>query len=274
MNGATVTEPTRRGWFRFGLRSLFIVVTLACCYLAWERSAVLHRQAVLKELRSNPNYQITSAEQWSRRSIITNPAERMATVSPVRRWLGDQAIQEITYQPHLDSAAHEVARVRLAFPEATFHKEERLFEPCHPGCFPAGTMVQTLAGPRRIETIRVGDLITTIDPDGDATATQVQTIFVTDNQLWQIDTDDGLLITTKTQPLYVGAGENAQVGDLQAGDTIFRWQNGVAHPTTVRAVSSTDRVAKVYNLILGNSEVFVAGEFLARSKPPADDPLP
>lgn len=270
MNEAAVSDLPRRRWFRFGLRTLFVVVTLVCCYLAWERSAVLHRQEVLKELRANPNYQITSAEQWSRRSIVTNPAEQMAKVSPVRRWLGDQAIQEIVYQPHLDPASPEVARVRRAFPEATFRKEERLFEPCHPGCFPAGTMVLTLAGPRRIETIQTGDLITTIDADGDATASQVQTIFVTDNQLWQIDTDDGLLITTKTQPLYVGAGETAQVGDLQAGDTIFRWRNGASHAVKVRAVSSTDRVAKVYNLILGNSEVFVAGGFLARSKPPAE----
>ena len=34
-------------------------------------------------------------------------------------------------------------------------------------------------------------------------------------------------------------------------------------------VTKTDRVVQVFNLVLNDSELFVAGGFLARSKPPA-----
>jgi hypothetical protein len=38
---------------------------------------------------------------------------------------------------------------------------------------------------------------------------------------------------------------------------------------TVHRVSQTDRIENVYNVILGDSQTFVAESFLARSKPPA-----
>jgi hypothetical protein len=259
-----MTDQSRRRWFRFGLRTLFIVVTVLCCYLAWETSVVRQRQAVLKELRAKGRVQIVTAQ----RAQLSLPNSRVAQVSLVRRLLRDEAIQGIWFGWYPAAPQEERERLAKVFPEATFH--EILPEPCHPGCFPAGTMVETLSGRRRIETIQQGDFITTIAADGDAATAQVETIFVADNRLWQVDTDAGSLVTTQTQPLYVGAGVNAQVGDLHQGDTIFRWQEGVAHPVKVLAVSPSDRVEKVYNLILGNSEVFVAGGFLARSKPPAE----
>jgi hypothetical protein len=38
----------------------------------------------------------------------------------------------------------------------------------------------------------------------------------------------------------------------------------------VLAVVPTERTEKVFNLVLGNSKYFIAGGFLARSKPPAE----
>jgi hypothetical protein len=97
----------------------------------------------------------------------------------------------------------------------------------------------------------------------------VQSVFVTDNRLWQVDTDAGSLVTTQTQPLCLATDKILQVGDLHPGDTILRREDGVNHAVRVLAVSATGRIEKVYNLILENSEIFVAGGFLARSKPPA-----
>jgi hypothetical protein len=42
--------------------------------------------------------------------------------------------------------------------------------PCHPGCFPAGTAVATPGGPRPIESLRRGDLVTLVGPDGTPTS--------------------------------------------------------------------------------------------------------
>jgi hypothetical protein len=58
-------------------------------------------------------------------------------------------------------------------------------------------------------------------------------------------------------------------GELKAGDKVFRWQDGKRQVANVLAVTPTDRVEKVFNLILGDSEMFIAGGFLAHSKPPA-----
>jgi hypothetical protein len=268
VNEATIATRPGRRWFRFGLRTLFVVVTVLCCYLAWETSVVRHRQKALREMQTLGGFQIVTAAAYDQQFRGTPIGAPPAKVSLIRRLLGDQAIQEIWVHWYNKPADAEIQRFARTFPEAKL--QESLAEPCHPGCFPTGTMVETLSGLRRIETIREGDFITTIDADGDETSAQVQSIFITDNRLWQVDTDAGSLVTTQTQPLYVGAGENVQVGDLHAGDTIFRWQDGVAHSVNVRAVSSTSRVEKVYNLILGNSQVFVAGGFLARSKPPKE----
>jgi hypothetical protein len=137
----------------------------------------------------------------------------------------------------------------------------------------------------------------------------VQSIFVTKNRLWKVETDDGVLLTTQTQPLVQcgpplrgrtsdsspplrgrtsdaegrdvpdslsGRGATDQLflvkaaGDLVPGDRILRLSAGQVREVAVRQVSATDRVEKVFNLVLGDSELFIAGGFVARSKPPAE----
>jgi hypothetical protein len=149
--------------------------------------------------------------------------------------------------------------------------------PCHPGCFPAGTLVLTPKGPRAIDTIRAGDGVTVVRPDGTGVAGKVQSVFVTRNRLLKVETEAGDLLTTETQPLVLADGTIRAAGELQAGDRVFRWQDGKRQAVRVRAVHATDRVEQVFNLVLGDSEVFVADGFLARSKPPglaAVEPTP
>jgi hypothetical protein len=56
---------------------------------------------------------------------------------------------------------------------------------------------------------------------------------------------------------------------LEPGEAILQYRDGSIVPAVVREVSATDRTGKVFNLILDDADVFVAGGFLARSKPPA-----
>jgi hypothetical protein len=140
--------------------------------------------------------------------------------------------------------------------------------PCHPGCFPVGTLVQTPQGTRPIDTIRAGDMVTIVRADGESEPGKVKSVFITQNRLLKLQTDAGDLITTETQPLVLAAGGIKGAGELKAGDKIFRWQDGKRQVAQVVAVTTTERVEKVFNLILGDSEVFIAGGFLARSKPP------
>src|SRR5262249_15855225 len=100
---------------------------------------------------------------------------------------------------------------------------------------------------------------------------KVQSIFITQNRLLKVQTDDGHLFTTETQPLCLADGTTRAAGELQAGDRVFRWQDGKRRMVKVRAVSPANRLEKVFNLVLGDSEMFIAGGFVVRSKPPALD---
>lgn len=148
--------------------------------------------------------------------------------------------------------------------------EERPLPPCHPGCFPAGTAVRVERGVVPIERIGKGDVVTTVDADGKAVARKVTDVFVTKNTLVQVRTSEGILSTTATQPLCLASGKFAPAGDLKAGDKIWQWHSGERRAVAVVEVTPTKRETEVYNLVLGDSIVFIAGDFLARSKPPAE----
>ena len=147
--------------------------------------------------------------------------------------------------------------------------EGKLYPPCHPGCFPAGTPVATPTGPRAIESIKAGDVVTLVGPDGAAVSGPVHSVFKTDNRLIEIQTESGTIRTTLTQPLCLKAGGFRTAEDLKAGDEIWRWVDGKRQATRVTGVTTTGVDAPVFNLVVGESAIFVAGGFLARGKPPA-----
>ena len=144
-------------------------------------------------------------------------------------------------------------------------------EPCHPGCFPAGTKIAVPGGTKPVERVAAGDVVTTVNAEGVVGQAKVSSVFVTRNRLIEVRTDGGILITTATQPLSLAGGELRAAGALQAGDRIHTWDGLKRRDVAVREVSVTDRDARVYNLILGDPVLFVADGFLARSKPPAAD---
>jgi hypothetical protein len=147
--------------------------------------------------------------------------------------------------------------------------EGKLYPPCHPGCFPAGTMVATPAGPRAIETIQAGETVTLVGPDGAALRGPVHSVFKTDNRLVEVRTEAGSIRTTLTQPLCLTAGRFRTAEDLKAGDEVWQWVDGKRQAARVTGVEKTGLDAPVFNLVVGESAVFVAGGFLARGKPPA-----
>ncbi len=149
-------------------------------------------------------------------------------------------------------------------------------EPCHPGCFPAGTLIDTPAGTSAIERLREGDSVTTIGADGAPSQTRVYSVFMTQNRLIAVKTEAGTLITTETQPLCLADGRLKAAGELKGGEQIQTWMGKAKSNTTVKAITPTGRTAQVFNLILGEPVFFVANGYLARSKPPkvvAVDPV-
>jgi hypothetical protein len=250
--------------FRLSLGMLFVLVTLFAVFLNWQLSIVRERQALLNALRLRGGIRVVPASLWAK--DYPRGSQHVANLSPIRRLLGDEAIQEIWYDWNAVPPPAELARMKQVFPEAELR--ESLPEPCHPGCFPAGTMVETQEGPRRIETLGVGDMIKTFGPS--PSLGKIQEVFVTDNRLWRIETESGELITTETQPLVLSDRSVSQVGHLQPGDRLLRFRDDRLRAVQVLRVERTDRKAKVYNLILGDSEFMLANGFLSRSKPPKE----
>jgi hypothetical protein len=254
--------------FRFSLRTMLIVMTVLCCWLGWEASVVRERQSVRRELQGNGAFQFVTAEAAAKR-IFRGANVRLATIPAVRMWLGDEAIQEIWYMRHFQGFSDEkLKRLSRVFPEAQF--QELQPEPCHPGCFPRGTLVDTPEGLCPIERIGPGDVVISQLPTGGSISVKVESVFTTQNQLWIVETEAGTLVTTETQPLCLADNQTIGAGKLQPGDEILRFQNGRILPVKVLQVGRTARMETVFNLVLVDEEFFVAGGFLARSKPPAD----
>jgi len=155
-------------------------------------------------------------------------------------------------------------RYRVNLQELQHH-----FPPCHPGCFPAGTLVQVPGGTKAIDRIREGDLVITLDADGKPSPVKVTGVFKTRNRILMLRTEDGQLLTTATQPIAVEKGGFAPAGELKPGDRIWRWTDGKRRKARVLDMSAADRETDVFNLILGEATPFIAGGFVVRSKPPA-----
>lgn len=146
---------------------------------------------------------------------------------------------------------------------------EKLMEPCHPGCFPSGTLVVTPSGVREIQTVGKGDTVTIVTADGTATSGPVESVFETCNKLLDLTTDAGTLRTTETQPLCLVAGGFVEAAKLKAGDRIWKWAAGRRAAVTVKEVTPVAGTSPVFNLVVGTDRVFVVNGFLARGKPAA-----
>jgi hypothetical protein len=259
-------------WWNFSLRTLFIVVTLLCAYLAYQMSVIRTRDRLRQELKQIPSMQVLTVAEFRNYGVLGT--QELATIPWPRRLLGDEPIQRITYYGFaLNGKPGLREKVERTFPEAEL--QEILPEPCHPGCFPHETLVSTPRGPVRIDAIACGDEVYAVSPTGQRISLPVVSIFRTRNRLWDVETSGGHLITTETQPLVASTGSAVEAGKLRPGDVILRWQEattatGSLEPVEVISVRSTPRVAPVINLVLGNRESFVANGYLARSKPPAE----
>lgn len=264
-----MTEPKRRLWFKFSLRTLFILVTILCCWLGWEASIVHQRKQTVRDLEQNNAFEFMLADAYAQIFPPNAPNLKVAKVPLVRAWLGDKPVQIIYYTSHFQGFSQtELDRLAKTFPEAEL--VERLAEPCHPGCFPSGTLVDSPSGPRLIEELKVGDVVTTFRSDGEIATAAIGSIFTTNNRLWKVQTDLGALLTTATQPLCVELGKPRPAGELHPADAILRYQDGHMRSAVVRDVSPTDHTRQVFNIVLIDADVFIAAGFVARSKPPAD----
>jgi hypothetical protein len=119
----TMTAPLKLRQFRFGLLTLFVVMTLACVTLAWivwQMQIVRARKAVLTELAEVPGFSANTLENLESDPISAiNPDYRtleFMRVSRIRRLLGDESYTVLHVPPGLRPELLD--SMEIAFPES------------------------------------------------------------------------------------------------------------------------------------------------------------
>jgi hypothetical protein len=213
-------------------------------------------------------FRVTTAQ-----GAVTPPPPGSSATTPtvpfMRRLLGDEAVVEFSYWPHMETEAEAQKRwLTKIFPEAEFKKDHPPLEPCHPGCFPRGTLVATPQGDLAIESLVAGDEVLSLSAEGMLQTASVASVFTTSNRLWDITTSAGIITTTEIQPFRLADGRILPAGQLEPGDELL-WRSGdEIVPTAVRSVHRNGRTEPVLNLVLQDGDYFFASGVVARCKPP------
>jgi hypothetical protein len=116
-----MTTPPKRRWFRFGLRMMFVAVTLVGCVLGWPLSIVRERKAVLAEIANEKGAMVLTlafAENDFQPGEGLTHTDLMR-VSNLRKWLGDEAIIGIVLYSDTEPAL--IRRTENAFPESQIY---------------------------------------------------------------------------------------------------------------------------------------------------------
>jgi predicted lipid-binding transport protein (Tim44 family) len=134
------------------------------------------------------------------------------------------------------------------------------------GCFPAGTLIGTPAGPIPIEKLATGDSVRAVNPEGGMVETGVEKLFATRSAVLTIETDRGTLRTTPEHPVGLPGGIFMEAGKLRHGQKVLILNNGILTPATVIGTGMQEREEVVFNLSVGSPHTFLAGDFLVHNK--------
>jgi hypothetical protein len=145
------------------------------------------------------------------------------------------------------------ARQDLTFDES----KPTYYDNVHLSCFAAGTPVRTLAGPRPIESVAVGDRVLTQDPRTGALSYRpvIEAPHNKPDRLYRIDLGRDAIKATGIHRFWKAGRGWVMARDLKQGDVI-RSLGGVA---TVKSVERAG-VEPVYNLKVLQAESYFVGE--------------
>ena len=118
-NAGMNSQKTRGRWFRFSLRTLFVLVTLVCfftCWLTYQYSWIKQRRNAFKWIAASSN-----EDYWIAPSLIGAPVQAAAPWS--LRLLGESGVVAIgvhktTEEKRTDRPQFSRAELRQLFPEA------------------------------------------------------------------------------------------------------------------------------------------------------------
>ena len=134
---------------------------------------------------------------------------------------------------------------------------KKLLKTCVFACFPAGTLIQTEHGTKKIEDIQIGDLVWAYDEDTNTTALQ-PVVDIMENEsdhTISLFTEYEVIETTATHPFYTQDGWK-DASELQIGDKI-KTQNH--ENVEIKDTKFNYQPKKVYNFTVGNFHTYFVG---------------
>jgi hypothetical protein len=108
----------RRTWFRFSLRTVFVLVTLLCCWLALQVRRVHQREATIQSLAARGVV-----------AIRKDPCQPLPTIPVVRSFLGDEPVAIFDLHD-VGFDEREAQLIANTFPEARVYLNGE--QPLHP----------------------------------------------------------------------------------------------------------------------------------------------
>ena len=130
-----MTAPPKRHWFRFSLRTLFVVVTIFGVWFGWQLKLVRNRKVILSELKHEMSTEfvcdvLEEVELNPRNEIVFSRGQfEHARVPLTRRLLGDETIWFLMVSESLDPSL--IDRVEVAFPETVLQAGSTYSECLH-----------------------------------------------------------------------------------------------------------------------------------------------
>ena len=104
-----------RRWFRFTLRTMFVLLTVSALAVGWQFRIVHERRAVARLVTKAGGRLTNVGPDPYRPEDFFNPAE--SRISRLRRWLGDVGVGYVVIPDAMPP--NEQERVRRAFAEAS-----------------------------------------------------------------------------------------------------------------------------------------------------------
>jgi hypothetical protein len=110
------SNTTRRRWFQFGLRTMFVAVAVFAVWLGWELRFVQQRREAVRSMRSE-DYYWESDDSKDLFPLMASQVQKSkkVTIPRWRRWIGDEAMLCIIVSPKAGPTEVEMRRM---FPEA------------------------------------------------------------------------------------------------------------------------------------------------------------
>lgn len=134
------------------------------------------------------------------------------------------------------------------------------------GCLEQGTLVQTPAGLRPVESLRSGDSIWSVH-DNKLAAAIVDAVFSVDPvEYFQISSAGHVLRVTAEHPLQIGPGIFRRAAAIRTGDPICVFENGHFDVVAITAIQRIPADRPAYNLLVSPNGTYIAEGILVHNK--------